>query len=46
VRSQYLPAHGAQARGNLWRLVRGDMDLEVGQGMEVVELPPMLPVEC
>jgi hypothetical protein len=38
----HLPTHGAETCSDLWFLVRGDMDLQVGQRVKVIELLPML----
>jgi len=37
-----LPTNGPESCGDLGFFVRRDVNLEVGQGVEVVELPPVL----
>jgi hypothetical protein len=39
----HLPTNGPESCGDLGFLVRGHVNLQVGQGVEVVELPPVLP---
>jgi hypothetical protein len=42
----HLPAHRAKACRDLRVLVRRHVNLQVGQGVEVIELSPMLPGTC
>jgi hypothetical protein len=41
----HLPADGPETCGDLGFLVRGDVNLQVGQGVEVVELAPVLSMQ-
>ena len=42
-RESHFPADGSEACSNLGLLVGGYVNLEIGQGMEVVEQAPVLP---
>jgi len=42
----HLPAQGSQARRDAWLVVGGNVKLQVGQGVEVVQLSPVLSFPC
>jgi hypothetical protein len=46
VQLTYLPADGAKAGGYPWLFVGGDVNLQVGQRVKIIELAPMLPAVC